>query len=62
MPCVGLGLFRGLLFFSNLNESEAQLPDEFDQDSDADEDVENGEDLDWGALDDEMRIGDARRR
>jgi hypothetical protein len=57
-----LGLFRGLLFSSDLDIGEAELSNEFDQDADAYEDVENGEDLDWGALDDEMRIGDARRR
>ncbi|HKI22418.1 MAG TPA: hypothetical protein VKA24_03270 [Gaiellaceae bacterium] len=59
---VGLGLLRGLLVPSHLNVSEAQLSDEFDQDADADEDVKNREDLDWGACDDEMRIGEARRR
>jgi hypothetical protein len=39
MLCVGLGLFRRLLVSSDLNVSEAQLSDEFDQDADADEDV-----------------------
>jgi hypothetical protein len=48
MLCVGLDLFRGLLFSSGLDGGEAELPNEFDQDADAYEDVENGEELDWG--------------
>jgi hypothetical protein len=37
--CVGLGLFLGLLLSPDLDVGKAELPDEFDQDADADEDV-----------------------
>jgi hypothetical protein len=59
MLWVGRGLFRGLLFSSDLDVGEAELPNEFHQDADAYEDVENGENLGHA---DSMQRGSAQRR
>ena len=54
--------FRRLLFPSYLDVGKAELSSEFDQDADADQDVEDGEDLDRRPRDREFRVGDARCR
>jgi hypothetical protein len=46
VACVGLGVFRRFLCSSDLDVGEADLSEEFDQDADADQDVEDREDLD----------------
>src|SRR4029450_2612718 len=56
--CIG-GLCR-LLCSSHLDIGEAELPNEFDQDADADQDVEDREDLDRAAREDEFRGRGAR--
>jgi len=59
-----LGSLRRLLCPSDLNVGEAELPDDLDQDADADQDVEDREDLDRPAGDHQVRLiarKDARR-